>query len=358
MIPPADPIALPAPVGLLHGFLLLGFLVHVIPMSVTLGGGFWAIVAARRARSDPAVAGVAYRLSRWLPVWTAATVSSGVAVLLFLQTLYGQLFFAAAVAIAWPWLAVVGMVLAGYYGYYFVAYRNGGAPWWVGAVAWFLFVLVGFVYTNQMTLMLSPKSIVAIHAADPSGWNLNLGDATVWPRYLHMLIGAVAVAALWVGALGAFARNRGESGGDSVLGLGARGFVIASAVQVLTGLWWALALPGSGWRLIFGGQIAATLYVAAGLLLVAGAALVVWRAPGAERPLRSLAVGAAFIGVVILLMVLLRDVVRRDALAGMIDLGAAKTAPQWGAIAIFSLLVAAALITIGWMVVRVVRARH
>lgn len=68
-LPSLDPIPLPAPVWLLSALLLLTFALHVVPMTMALGGGFWAIVAARRAE-EPAFADLARRLAKGLPYWS------------------------------------------------------------------------------------------------------------------------------------------------------------------------------------------------------------------------------------------------------------------------------------------------
>src|SRR5271167_4095215 len=204
VVPNVDPIPLPAPTWLLSFFLFFTFVLHLVPMSVVLGGGFWALVAAGRAR-EPAFRDLAARLGRWLPYWTAAAVTAGVATLLFLQVLYGPVFYAASVVIAWPWLSVVGLLLVGYYGYYFRAYRFAKSPLVasiVGALAWVAFAFIGFIFVNQMTLMLHPERQIAMYLASARGLHLNLADPTLLPRYLHMLVGATAVAALFVALLG------------------------------------------------------------------------------------------------------------------------------------------------------------
>ena len=58
-----------------------------------------------------------------LPTLMAATITFGVAPLLFLQVLYGRAFFASAVLMAWLWLAVIPLLLCGYYAAYRAAHH-------------------------------------------------------------------------------------------------------------------------------------------------------------------------------------------------------------------------------------------
>ena len=70
---------------------------------------------------------------RPLPVAIAATVTLGVAPLLFVQVLYGRLFFTSSILMAWFWLAIVPLVILAYYGAYLLAFR-GEAPGRAGAL--------------------------------------------------------------------------------------------------------------------------------------------------------------------------------------------------------------------------------
>jgi len=187
------------------------FVLHLLPMNFVLGGSLMAAVARWRARGG---ASHEARLAAWfahaMPVVIAATVSLGVAALLFVQVLYGRLFFASSIVMGWFWLAVAPLVILAYYSAYLLG--SSGAP---GRVArplawtmWALFLAVGFVYTNNMTLMLRPAEIAARYQADARGLQLNLNDLTVVPRFLHMLVGAVAVSGLVVTILGVVRRKR------------------------------------------------------------------------------------------------------------------------------------------------------
>ncbi|HYG68731.1 MAG TPA: hypothetical protein VD838_13780 [Anaeromyxobacteraceae bacterium] len=344
VLPALDPIPLPAPVWLLWALLLFTFVLHVVPMTVTLGGGFWAIVTARRA-GDPAFAEVAYRLGKGLPYWTAATVTTGVSALLFLQVLYGPTFYAASVALAWPWLAIVGIVLASYYGYYFRAYRHARSPraaFRVGAAAWVGFAAVAFVFATQMTLMLDPARVAAVYLADRSGATLATGVPFLWSRYLHLVAGAIAVGALWLAWLGASSRP--------VLRFAASGFAAAAAVQVALGTWALVALPAATRRLFLGGAAWPTVLVVVAVALTILAIGLALRAARRERPTALVVAAAATTSLVLVAMVLVRDVVRRGVLGAAARLDEMAVAPQWGVIVLFGILLVAGVAAVGWMV--------
>jgi hypothetical protein len=312
------------------------------------------VLAGRRARPDAGLRLLSERMARWLPVWTAATVSAGVVTLLFLQVLYGHLFYAAAVVIAWPWLAVVGLVVAGYYGYYFRAMRAGDEPriaFWVGALAWLAFAAVAFIFSNQMTLMLRPARMQLLYAADPTGANLNLGDPTLVARYLHMLLGAIGLSALWAAYLGARVISGGDRpNGQRMLTWSVHGFLAALALQVLDGFWFLFSLPNRQWLLFMGGDTTGTACFVLSLLAAALGAWIVWRSRRAAAPVRKLVIGAGHILFVVVLMVLMRDVLRRSSLVGAVSFDSMPVAPQWGAISLFLVLLVAGVVVAVWMV--------
>jgi hypothetical protein len=354
-LPSLDPIPLPAPAWLLSVLLLLTFFLHVLPMSVTLGGGFWAIVAASRSR-DPAYRELARRIGKGLPYWTAATVTTGVAALLFLQVLYGPVFYASSIVTAWPWLSIVGLVLAGYYGYYVRSHRlekNPAAALAAGAVAWLAFAAVAFLYVNEMTLMLHPERLLPLYVANRSGATLGLGEPTLAARYLHMVVGAIALAALWVAWLGA--RTSGDAG-RRVAAFGLEGFAAAAAFQVILGGWLLAALPRPTVRAFMGAQAPATVSLLLSVVATLTAVSIAWRARRGEAPGRPIVAAAGHVVVVIALMVLMRDVVRRVTLGEAARIGAMQVAPQWGMIAAFLAVLLAGLATVAWMVVATRRA--
>ncbi len=358
VVPGIDAIPLPAPVWLLQVLLTLCFTLHVVPMTVMLGGGFWALLA-RSKGADPAFADLAHRMGKWLPYWTAAAVTTGVAALLFLQALFGPVFYAASVLLAWPWLSVVGLVMVGYYGYYFRASRDEESPraaLAVGVVAFLAFLAVSFVYTNVMTLMLAPARHYRMYLANGTGTWLNLAEPTLLARWLHMVVGAVAIGGLWVAALGALAVRRGEEvAGRKVAAFGARGFALATAVEVVVGFWFLAALPPEQKLLFMGGSARATLYLLASVILTLSVLVIALRLPSKEKVLPGVIAAAGHVLAVVVLMVAMRAFIRREALRGALDLAAMKADPQWGVIALFGGLLLGGLATVAWMLLQLRR---
>jgi hypothetical protein len=180
-----DPVGLPAEVWLLKVLLIFTFVLHLFFMNAVLGGGavwLWANWRARRAarRGAHASAHGDYRLlasgiGRLLPVATAFAITTGVAPLLFTQLLYGQLFYTSSVLMAWPWFAIVLLLLAGYYANYGIGFSRPatGRALVLGLASFVLFVAIGFLFTNNMTLMLRPEQHAPLYFASDAGMHLN-----------------------------------------------------------------------------------------------------------------------------------------------------------------------------------------
>jgi hypothetical protein len=359
VIPAPDALPLPAPAWLLSPLLVLLFAVHAAAMSVALGGAFWAAWFGRHP-GHPRRRELAGLVGRTLPHWTAAAITSGVAALLFLQVLYGPVFFAAAVVAAVPWLAVPPLLLLGYAGAWVRALRHQDSPLvaqWAGVGSWVALAAVAFLFVHQATLLLHPENHYALYQLRPSGVHLDLSDPALWPRFLHMVVGATAVAALWVAGLGVRAIGRGEEeAGRFAVAAGARGFAWSTLVQMVVGAWFLLALPPTVRSRFTGDGPSATGLLAAAVVLALLAMRLAWRAARSRRPGREVWAAATCLAVVLLLMALARDVVRRALLGQAVDPAALPAAPQWGMVALFALALAAGAAAIGWMASRLARA--
>ena len=101
----------------LYTLLYLGTLaIHVVLASYVLAGtGLCALVAViGRARAG-GLAPAADALRDWLPFGVGAAITAGVAPLLFVQVLYQERFYTANLLLFVRWLAVVAVLIAGFY---------------------------------------------------------------------------------------------------------------------------------------------------------------------------------------------------------------------------------------------------
>lgn len=361
-IPLADPLAQPAPPGLLWALLQLTFLLHLVAMNVVLGGSLLALHwrFSRREEGAKQRAALLAFFAKSLPVAVAATVTFGVAPLLFVQVLYGRLFFTSSILMAWYWLAIVPLVILAYYGAYLLAFRGdarGGTASGAAAFVALLLAAVAFLQVQNATRALRPDTFLDTWRASGRGLTLNLGDPSFWPRYLHVVLGAVAVAALGVALYGAWHRRRDPQLAAWAIRRGTAVFGAATAANVFAGLLFLLSLPKPVLIRLVGGDRWAMTFLVLGILLGIAAAGMALLALGAKDSVRATWAQAALLTATLAVMVLLRDRVRQITLreAGFEHGG--PVAAQWGPFAVFAVLLLAAVATIAWMARALARGR-
>ncbi len=362
VIPLADPLPLPAPPTLLWALLQLTFFLHLVAMNVVLGGSLLALHwrFSRRAEGARPRAALLAFFGKALPVAVAAAVTLGVAPLLFLQVLYGRLFFTSSILMAWLWLAIVPLVIVAYYGAYFLAFRGealGGRGRAVASVVTILFAAVAFLQVSNATRSIRPDTFLEAYRASARGLTLNLGDPTFWPRYAHVLLGAVAVAAIGAAVYGALRRPRDPELGEWAMRRGTVVFGVATAANVFVGMLFLLALPRSVLIRLVGGDTAAMTLLAVGILLAIATAGTALLALGVKDAARVTWAQAGLLAATLVVMVLLRDQVRTIAIRDAGFEQPARVAMQWGPLTAFVVFLVGALAAIGWMARALARGR-
>jgi hypothetical protein len=354
-----DVLPVPAPVWLIQLLLLLTFAAHVVPMNFLLGGGLLAAFSQVRSSRDAYHARLAKRLTELMPVVIAVTVSLGIAPLLFVQVLYGQLLYSSSILMANAWFAVIPLVILGYYGAYWLRFRGGrlgsSRPILAWAVA-IVFALVGFIYSNNFSLMQNPEMWVDHYFQTPAGGGLNWFDPTLYPRYLHMLLGAVAVSGVWFMILGVRRRSGDADWSNWVLRYGVKVFTLATCANILVGLWFLIALPSEITKVFMGqDRIGTAAFVAALICTVAAFGLL---HVGARRRSGSvLSAGGVVLLALIMLMVVMRQQMRSAYLEPYFRVSELQADPQWGVFGIFAVTLLIGLGVLVWLISVVLRAK-
>ncbi len=341
-IPTADPMPLPGPVWLMMTLLLLTFLLHLLAMNLTVGGTAIALLCTLRRERDAFAGRLAADLLRVLPVSLAFTITLGVAALLFVQVLYGNLLYASSILIGAFWIAVIpALVLAYYATYYSKAHPGRSGTLWLSLG---LLLGIGFVYVNNFTLMMAPQRWLAMYRQSAAGLHLNWSEPTLIPRYLHFMLGAFAIAGLVVFAAGVWQRQ--TEYGRWLLARGSQWFVAPTVLNYVVGMWFLFALPKSVLLDLFtGGPLAASL-IGVGMLLPLAAIVHVVLAARTEKTLLHARLGVAATLLTLVAMVVLRQLVRTSYVAPFVRLSDLPVRSQWSVIALFLVLFVAGLATV------------
>ena len=349
-VPQVDPMAAPGPLWLLRTLLLLTFFLHLLFMNTMLGGAAVAFVCAMHQKRSPFAAQLGRELGRVLPAVFAFTITLGVAPLLFLQVIYGHLLYASSILMAVPWMGIIALVLLAYYGVYYFSLRGTSYPASTVAVLGVATVLlagVAHIYTNNFTLMLAPERWLSLYGPRPSGWNMNWAEATVFPRYLHFVLGALAVAGLYLVVNGL--RKRETAYGRWLIKRGGQLFVMPTILNYLVGFWFLVRLPADVRMTFLGRNQLATVLLGIGMLLPLAAIVHLTLAGSNESPVRQAAVGIGSGVLTVAIMVVIRDILRNAYLAPIFRPEGLRVAPQWGVIALFLVVFFAGLATLFYM---------
>jgi hypothetical protein len=311
-IPALDPIPLPAPYWVFKLLLIVTFTLHIVAMNFMLGGIVLALASrwsGSRERANRLFSDVATKLPSLLP----ATVTLGVAPLLFLQVIYGQFFYTSSVVIAWPWFLLLVMLTLAYYGLYYVSartHRESGAGRFVLLGSFLLIAFIGFLLSTNLTLSQTPSTWAGKYFADSSGWNLNLSELTLFPRYLHFFTAAVAVGGLLLMLIAHFKRGADAEYRRFLFHFGGKAFAYATMAQFAIGFWFLASLPETQRTLFLGDNGPALALLVAGIAGALAAILLVARAVGQDNYRVGALGGTGLTALVVLVMAILRDTVR------------------------------------------------
>ena len=193
---------LSAPLWLITVLHIVTLSLHFVAMNFLVGGIVIALWGRFTNRWDhPVVA----KFVKLFPTAMAATITLGVAPLLFVQLTFHEQVYASAIVSGWFWLAIVPVVIAAYYFLYAASFSKNGKSSRRGlflTIALLCLVYVSFVYSSVFSLAERPHWIAAQYAGNSSGWHLNPEIGSYIFRWLHMLLGAVTVGGFFVGWLG------------------------------------------------------------------------------------------------------------------------------------------------------------
>lgn len=339
LIPPAD--TLPVAWGWFQLLLLLTFPLHLLAMNAMLGGLILGVVA--HLRGGEVQKRLAHRVALVTPLLIALTVNLGVAPYLFLQVLYGQFIYTSSILIGIGWILVVPLVMIAYRGAYLYDFhfeKLGRLGLVIGAVCALIFLGVAAIFSHNMLLMGLPERF-GEYFTHMDGSLLIVSENSYPFRYLHMVLGALAVGGLAVALLGRFQADRDLQLAEYAEKYGLRVFLIVTAVNTVVGILYLLSLDRAQMLLFMGRDMGATVALGFGLLLTAGVMVMAWR--GRLWMCIAHAVPLVFV------MAFMRSWLRSGYLHKVFTLDQLRVIPQYSSMIFFFVILAFGLACLGWL---------
>jgi len=341
MVPTPDPNPLPAPFWVFKLLLVVTFALHILAMNFMLGGALLALLARWRQKGSQYGTRIFYDVAKKVPVMMAATISIGIAPLLFVQVLYGQFFYTSSILVAWPWFLVLVLLVIAYYGFYFVSYQGQKRHRAVGRVMLFsttLVLIIGFIYTNNLTLSQVPANWASRYFSSTSGWGLNLAEPTLVPRYLHFMTAAVAVGGLYLVLIAWTKWKQEPDYARAIFQLGGKAFLYATMAQFLVGFWFLFSLPKALFMIFLGVDPLATSLLSFGLV-AALVSIFMMSAALRKDNIRLAALGVTGItALIVVTMCIMRELLRMAYLKPYFNAQQFAVQTQWSPFLIFLVL--------------------
>ncbi len=351
LIPTFDPNPLPAPYWVFQLLLIVTFFLHIIAMNFVLGGGILALVSKWRSKNHKEAGRIFLDVAKKLPVLLPAAITLGIAPLLFVQVLYGQFFYTSSILMAWPWFLVLVLLTTAYYGFYYVSYRAGRPSGKAGGVmllSVILVFLIGFLFSNNLTLSQAPARWAGKYFANPAGWNLNFTEPTLIPRFLHFVVAAVAVGGLLLVFLALANWKRDPEYARQLLHFGGKAFMYATMAQFVAGIVFLVSLPRDLRMLFMGDSPLATSLLLIGVTGGIGAIFLMSDALRKENIRMAAGYVPGILAVVIACMSVMRDILRDAYLQPYFHLGQFAVKTQWSVLPLFLALFLAGVVL--WLV--------
>lgn len=273
---PPFPFGFPAATAFYLTLYLATLVIHVVFMNYVLAGSaylaFFALIRrgdAEREAADP----IAAPLREWMPFILSAAITAGIAPLLFLQILYQRQFYTANLLLFHRWMAILPVLIVGFYLLYLLKSRvlaHRSTAWRV-AVGCGVFLCFGFTawsWTENHLLSLHES----VWPAQYGSGRLFFHTPELYPRLALWFTGAWPTMAACVAWQHRMIAARGGSipdGADRRCAGVALGGIVAAIVSAV---WYALSVDGA-----LRGQVVSGAFVwylvAAGLGLLVQVAL-------------------------------------------------------------------------------------
>ncbi len=150
LIPTPDTI--PAPAWLFLVLDLVTFTLHILVINLILGGSLITLYNRMVRGGEARQAALHAPATGKLPTLFAIGINLGVAPLLFLQVIYGHLFYTSSVLMAVYWILVIPFLILAYYGAYIHSRRYDAAPLLSKTALWVMTLLVPYVPISPFAL--------------------------------------------------------------------------------------------------------------------------------------------------------------------------------------------------------------
>lgn len=234
-VPKDIPLEFPFPKWILVFFIIVTFLLHILFVTLMLGGSIVAFWSERRfiIRGEQKYQILAREIANTVTVNKSLAIVLGVGPLLTINVLYTLFFYSSNALTGYLWISIVILVstaflLLYYHKYTWEKYKDKKLfHISLSGAAVLLMLFIPFIFLTNINLMLFPEKWGII-----KGFFSAMFLANVIPRYLHFLVASLAITGLFL----FWYMGRKQYPFESIFGAGT-----FSRLQILR-RWYGLAL--------------------------------------------------------------------------------------------------------------------
>lgn len=338
-------MSIPGPYWLFTILHWLTFTLHLLAMNF-LFGGILLIIFAKKSPDRKLL--LPDKLKAF-PTSLAATITLGVAPLLFLQVIYGKFFYSATVISGWNWFMTVPIVIIVYYLLYVTSLKKNLTD--KKRITLLSIAAVGLVYVSYTLTMISdlaikPELWAGLYQASPEGMSLNPNWIQTFFRWGHAIAGAVTVAGIIIQLYTLYYKK--VKGNLELFIYGRRIFMIGMIKATILATIYLFVID---WDILMGFLSSPGLHTLLTAIVVNIAAIIVnYRVSSVEKNRGMIIVTAGLVFVGMFLMVMTRHFLRLVYLDGIFDPANLDIQTQIGPLALFVICFVPGVIVTIWMI--------
>ena len=336
-----SPDAIPAPAWLFIVLEQLLFLLHIIVINAVVGGTLLILFSRLLGKDDQHLYEMQKPIAKKLPVLIALGINFAVPPLLFLQVVFGHLFYTSSVLMATYWILIIPLLVLAYYGAYIHIAKYMKSPWFSKislALASIILIYIGMMLVNNNSLMEQPEKWTA-YFGNRGGTILDFASPAYWPRFLHFLAASIAVGGLFFSVVYHFLKKAEER--EKKIRNGLKIFAFATAFQILVGFWYLLVIPRDYMLQFMGKDLLATIILMLGIVIGISAMVFAFLGNFKLTIIHTI--------LTIVLMIITRFNLRMMYLSNDLQLSQLELSPQYGVLALFLVVLLIGLVAIWYM---------
>ncbi len=249
--------ALPAPAEIFIVLEQLFFLIHILLVNSIVG---LALIILFKGKQKESIS-LLNPFAKKIPILFALGINMAIPALLFLQVVFGNLFYTSSILMGSFWILIIPFLIIAYYSSYY-HYKKFDTSNYARHALLLMLILVfyiAFMLVNNLSMMEMPDKWIA-YFDRRDGTILLWNVPSIYPRFLHVIVASVAVG----GMIYAFYFNR--KGNKENVKEGLNIFAYATMLQIVVGLWFLLSHPNEIIFKFMGKDILATIVFTVGII--------------------------------------------------------------------------------------------